>query len=144
MVRSPSVQRYVERPPCIHMLLYITVIQIVYTWRINCCMKFVLLSVHTCQFLKCCCFDFWSTLPPLLFIAISSQAYGHFSTECARYKDLIHLHSFMYDFHLNLVLGMLNGEREMPEWLDVRAFLEHFMQENKVPASFIRNRLERG
>ena len=81
---------------------------------------------------------------PSLVTMLCSQVYGRFSTECARYKDLIHLNSFMYDFHLNLVLSMLSGKREIPEWLDVKAFLEHFTRENKQPASFARNRLERG
>lgn len=81
---------------------------------------------------------------PLLFTTSSAQVYGLFSTECARYKDLIHLHSFMHDFHLNLVEGMLGGEVEIPDWLDLKTFLEQFTRQNKLPASFIRNRLERG
>ena len=70
--------------------------------------------------------------------------FGRFSADCAHYKDLIHLNSFMYDFHLNLVLGVLSGEREIPEWLDVRAFLERFTRESRVTTNFKRNRLERG
>ena len=81
---------------------------------------------------------------PSFVTTLCSQVYGLFSTECARYKDFIHLNSFMYDFHLNLVLSMLSGKREIPEWLDVKAFLEHFTHENKQPPSFTRNRLERG
>jgi hypothetical protein len=49
----------------------------------------------------------------------------------------------MHDFHLGLVLGMVSGEREIPEWLDLRAFLEHFTGENSHPPSFNRSRLER-
>jgi hypothetical protein len=76
--------------------------------------------------------------------SLSPEAYSLFSSECARYKDLVHLHSFMHDFHLGLVLGMVSGEREIPEWLDLRAFLEHFTGENSHPPSFNRSRLERG
>ena len=74
----------------------------------------------------------------------SLQAHSQFSSECARYKDLIHLHSFMHDFHLNLVLGMVCGEREVPDWLDLKAFLDQFTRENVYPPTFNRNRLERG
>lgn len=78
------------------------------------------------------------------FICFIAQVYGLFSAECARYKDLIHLHSFMHDFHLNLVLEMLSGEREIPDWLDMKTFLAHFTQDHRLPASYNRNRLERG
>ena len=83
----------------------------------------------------------------LLSVFLSSplaQVYGLFSTECARYKDFIHLHSFMHDFYLSMVLGMLRREREIPDWLDLKRFLGHFIQENKLLPTFIRNRLERG
>ena len=73
-----------------------------------------------------------------------AQVYGLFSVECARYKDLIHLHSFMYDFHLNLVLDMLSGEREIPDWLDMKSFLAYFNEEYRMPVSYNRNRLEKG
>ena len=50
----------------------------------------------------------------------------------------------MHDFHLGVVLGMVSGEREIPEWLDLKAFLEQFTRENKHPLTFNRHRLERG
>jgi hypothetical protein len=76
--------------------------------------------------------------------SLNPEAHSLFSCECARYKDLIHLHSFMHDFHLSVVLGMVSGEREIPEWLDLKAFLEQFTRENKHPPTFNRHRLERG
>ena len=78
-------------------------------------------------------------------IDIFLQVYGKFSTECARFKDLTHLNSFMHDFHLHLVLDMLSGVRKIPEWLDMKAFLSRFTREKILPATaFNRNRLERG
>ena len=51
----------------------------------------------------------------------------------------------MHDFHLHLVLEMLGGGREIPEWLDMKGFLSQFVRESSLPAgAFNRNRLERG
>ena len=67
-----------------------------------------------------------------------------FSAECARYKDFIHVHSFMHDFHLSLLLEILNGVRIPPARFDTRKLLELCYKRNNPPPSFIRNLLKKG
>jgi len=64
--------------------------------------------------------------------------------ECARYKDFIHVHSFMHDFHLRFLLSLLSGTRQPPENFDIRRLLRLFRFHNKVPPNFIRSRLCKG
>lgn len=64
--------------------------------------------------------------------------------ECTRYKDFIHVHSFMHDFHLRFLLSLLSGTRQPPENFDIRRLLRLFRLHNKVPPNFIRSRLCKG
>ena len=72
------------------------------------------------------------------------QVYGLFSTECARFKDVIHLNSFIYDFHLRFLRELLKGTKSFPEHLDLRVFLDTFLQYFQNVPSYIRNRLCKG
>ncbi len=67
-----------------------------------------------------------------------------FSEECARYRDFIHVHSFMYDFHLRLLLDLLNKNRSSPDGFQLREFLELCYTHNSPPPNFIRNLLKKG
>ena len=101
---------------------------------------FFILSSSFCLFLSLSLSLSLSFPPP----SLSPQLYGLFSAECARYKDFIHLHSFVHDFHLSFLLGVLSGERETPESFNIKIFLELFLQEHSQPPLFIRNRLVKG
>ena len=101
---------------------------------------FFILSSSLCLFLSLSLSLSLSFPPP----SLSPQLYGLFSAECARYKDFIHLHSFVHDFHLSFLLGVLSGERETPESFNIKIFLELFLQEHSQPPLFIRNRLVKG
>ena len=69
-----------------------------------------------------------------------------FSAECARFKDFIHVHSFMYDFHLRFLLDLLNQSRQLPKnlELDVRKYVELVYKSNKPVPNFVRNILSKG
>lgn len=74
----------------------------------------------------------------------SPEGHTNFSAECARYKDFIHVHSFMHDFHLHILLDILNGACSPPARFDTRKFLELCYKRNNPPPSFIRNLLKKG
>lgn len=77
---------------------------------------------------------------------IRPQMQSLFSAECARFKDFIHVHSFMYDFHLRFLLDLLNQKRYLPKGLavDVRKYLELIYKHNKPIPNFVRNLLSKG
>ena len=71
---------------------------------------------------------------------------GLFSAECARFKDYIHVHSFMYDFHLRFLLDLLNQKRQLPKGMviDVRKYMGLIYKHNKPIPNFVRNLLSKG
>ena len=77
---------------------------------------------------------------------IQPEIQGLFSAECARFKDIIHVHSFMYDFHLRFLLDLLNQKRELPKGvaIDIRKYMELIYKHNKVIPNFVRNLLSKG
>ena len=77
---------------------------------------------------------------------IQPEIQGLFSAECARFKDFIHVHSFMYDFHLRFLLELLNEKRQLPKGMavDVRKFMELIYKQNKPIPDFVRNLLSKG
>lgn len=77
---------------------------------------------------------------------IRPEIQGLFSAECARFKDFIHVHSFMYDFHLRFLLDLFNQTRHMPKNLaiDVRKYMELIHKHNKPVPNFVRNILSKG
>ena len=78
--------------------------------------------------------------------SIRPEIQGLFSAECARFKDFIHVHSFMYDFHLRFLLDLLNQTRQLPKGLaiDVRKYMEFIYKHNKPIPSFVRNLFSKG
>ena len=77
---------------------------------------------------------------------VRPEIQGLFSAECARFKDFIHVHSFMYDFHLRFLLDLLNQTRQLPNNLamDLRKFVELIYKQNKPVPNFVRNILSKG
>ena len=75
---------------------------------------------------------------------LSPEVNVSFSKECSRYKDFIHVHSFMHDFHLRILLDLLNGTRVVPDSFQIRTFIEQCHMYSLPPPSFIRNLLKRG
>ena len=54
----------------------------------------------------------------------SPEARSLFAEQCAHYKDLIHVHSFMYDFHLRILLDWLHGKVTFPLGFHPTKYLE--------------------
>lgn len=75
---------------------------------------------------------------------LSPEDNAVFAQECARYKDFIHVHSFMCDFHLKLLLDLLTGTQPFPEGFHLRNFLKLCHKHSSPPPNFIRNLLKRG
>ena len=77
---------------------------------------------------------------------IRPQIQGLFSAECARFKDYIHVHSFMYDYHLRYLLDLLNQKKQLPKGavVDIRKYLELIYKHNKPIPNFVRNLLSKG
>ena len=96
-----------------------------------------LCSVKHSHEMQCCC-------TPHSLLPLHAQYHSKFSAESARFKDFIHVHSFMHDFHLSLLLSLISGKREPPANFDLRSYLDVFSHHNHTPPSFIRNRLCRG
>ncbi len=71
---------------------------------------------------------------------LTPESRSQFSLECARYKDFIHVHSFMMDFHFRLLLSYLNDAP--PENFDLRRYIV-MCQEVPRP-HFARNLLLKG
>lgn len=75
---------------------------------------------------------------------LAADARGFFARECARYKDFIHVHSFMHDFHLRFLLELLSGLRSMPTHFCLRDYLQHCHAQSNPSPKFVHNLLKRG
>ena len=62
-------------------------------------------------------------------------------------KDYIHVHSFMYNFHLMVTIDLLQGSSQ--QWIgdstvDIRSLLWAFSLHYNTPPNYIRHRLSTG
>lgn len=75
---------------------------------------------------------------------LSPETRSHFARECARYKDFIHVHSFMHDYHLRFLLDLLNRKWPSLKEFNLCAYMElchaHY---NPLP-NFAQNLLRKG
>ena len=71
---------------------------------------------------------------------LSPESQSLFSLECARYRDFIHVHSFMMDYHLRLLLSYLNNSP--PDNFDLRHYI--ILCNEKPRPHFARNLLQKG
>ena len=67
-----------------------------------------------------------------------------FSRECARYKDFIHVKSFMHDIHLRLLLDLLCKTRLPPYPLDLHHFIAICHTHSSPPPHYVKNLLTKG
>ena len=75
---------------------------------------------------------------------LSPESRSQFAKECARYKDFIHVHSFMYDFHLRLLLEQLSGQGPQQQQLDLCEFMDLCHQHYQPLPNFAHNLLKKG
>ena len=75
---------------------------------------------------------------------VSPESRSHFARECARYKDFIHVHSFMHDFHLRLLLDLLNGSCSPVGEFSLCAYMQLCHTHYHPMPSFSQNLMRKG
>ena len=68
-----------------------------------------------------------------------------FTEECDRVRDLMHVHSFSYDFHLRLVhQHVLGAHLVLRHGYHLTTFLRHFLAHHPAGPHFGRNHIYQG
>ena len=75
---------------------------------------------------------------------INRELFRLFTEECSKFKNLIHVNSFVYDFHLRFMSQVFLDPTKKVRWLDFLDILKAFHRYNIATANFARNRLFRG
>jgi len=79
----------------------------------------------------------WPPAPPQLSML--------FTEECDRVRDLMHVHSFSYDFHLRLVhQHVLGAHLALRHGYQLTTFLRHFLAHHPDGPHFGRNHIYQG
>ncbi|XP_045714431.1 KICSTOR complex protein SZT2 isoform X1 [Phyllostomus hastatus] len=77
--------------------------------------------------------------------AVNSQLSMLFTEECDKVRDLMHVHSFSYDFHLRLVhQHVLGGHLVLRHGYHLTTFLRHFLAHHPDGPHFGRNHIYQG
>ncbi|KAG0346717.1 hypothetical protein BG004_001013, partial [Podila humilis] len=83
----------------------------------------------------------------------NKQSLRVFTEQCARFKDKIHVNSFVYDFHLRYIhrilmesakVGQGSSGSTLPFSFDLMDVMHQFLQYHSRPAAYARNRVYRG
>ncbi|CAG8503793.1 2965_t:CDS:10 [Ambispora gerdemannii] len=64
-----------------------------------------------------------------------------FTEECGRFKKLIHVNSFVYDFHLNYIKYILENQKNIPAPFSILEFIKAFINVYSRSASYAENRI---
>lgn len=68
-----------------------------------------------------------------------------FTEECDKVRDLMHVHSFSYDFHLRLVhQHVLGAHLALRHGYHLTTFLQHFLAHHPDGPHFGRNHIYQG
>ncbi|KAI9145638.1 hypothetical protein BKA69DRAFT_1048792 [Paraphysoderma sedebokerense] len=73
----------------------------------------------------------------------SRQSFKLFTEECAKFKNLIHVNSFVYDFHLRYFQEILDDISDSPP-LNLLDTIKAFIRYNPTVAKFARSRIHHG
>ncbi|EGW08119.1 Uncharacterized protein KIAA0467 [Cricetulus griseus] len=77
--------------------------------------------------------------------AVNSQLSMLFTEECDKVRDLMHVHSFSYDFHLRLVhQHVLGAHLVLRHGYHLTTFLQHFLAHHPDGPHFGRNHIYQG
>ncbi|XP_028748995.1 KICSTOR complex protein SZT2 isoform X1 [Peromyscus leucopus] len=77
--------------------------------------------------------------------AVNSQLSMLFTEECDKVRDLMHVHSFSYDFHLRLVhQHVLGAHLALRHGYHLTTFLQHFLAHHPDGPHFGRNHIYQG
>lgn len=69
------------------------------------------------------------------------QNFKLFTEECGKFKQHIHVNSFVYDFHLRYIQHTLDSHQSAPLSLNLLQVIQAFVQSHASPASYSRNRI---
>ena len=75
---------------------------------------------------------------------LNRQLFRLFTEQCAQFKNLIHVNSFVYDFHLRYLTRVLCRQELLVDWIDFVDVLRAFLQYNVTTANFAKNRINDG
>ncbi|CAG8453507.1 6017_t:CDS:10 [Cetraspora pellucida] len=64
-----------------------------------------------------------------------------FTEECGRFRKMIHVNSFVYDFHLRYIKHVLESQSKTSPAFNVLDVINAFIRRNRQPAHFSRNRI---
>ncbi|CAG8824308.1 320_t:CDS:1, partial [Racocetra persica] len=64
-----------------------------------------------------------------------------FTEECGRFRKMIHVNSFVYDFHLRYIKRVLESQSQTSPAFNVLDVINAFIRRNRQPAHFSRNRI---
>ena len=59
-------------------------------------------------------------------------------------KDFIHVHSFTYDFHANMIFSIIQGTTKIDGRVNIHHLLDRLCERYEIPPRFIRNRICKG
>lgn len=85
------------------------------------------------------------TLTPAPPPPVAPQLSMLFTEECDKVRDLMHVHSFSYDFHLRLVhQHVLGAHLVLRHGYHLTTFLQHFLAHHPDGPHFGRNHIYQG
>lgn len=70
--------------------------------------------------------------------------FKEFTNECDRFKQRIHVNSFVFDFHIRFIQRSLDNIGSLPPSVDILAIIRTLMTSQNPPASYSRNRILHG
>lgn len=74
----------------------------------------------------------------------SRETFRRFEETCGRFKQFIHVNSFVYDFHLRYIQNLILRSEAAHHNLDILKILRQFCEVHSRPASYARNRIVHG
>lgn len=75
---------------------------------------------------------------------VSPEVRSLFAKQCAHFRDFIHVHSFMHDFHLRILLDLLDGKICSPGEFHLAQYLQLCHVHYTPTPSFAQNLLKKG
>lgn len=70
--------------------------------------------------------------------------FKEFTNECDRFKQRIHVNSFVFDFHIRFLQRSLDNIDKLPPNVDILAIIRTLLISQSPPASYSRNRILHG
>jgi hypothetical protein len=67
-----------------------------------------------------------------------------FEENSGRFKQVIHINSFVYDFQLHYIQKMLDNSENLPADLDILSFIRRFARTNEIPSPYSKDRIIHG